>query len=1502
MSTFRNRLTFSLASLIFLIAFGLVFVPTSALAQNPKVTIEAYTGKTDPNDSASGDYTPTRADFRVKLTFSHSVEVITTADVQYRLLDASTNTYTTSADVSSVTAVTASSGKIYMVNLPGVTNALHTLAEIIIEANVTRGTGLNVGGNSAASKTFVLPAQLAADAAFDMPMASNTQGTYTVNLTFTNNNAPGNDGSGDNTAPDTPALTSNYIDVEPARAGVNITVGTVTSVTGTPTTAGTATYPLTVQLLSGTNSVKLSVDPGFAGTANVTIPSALPAPVVTATANDNGNIDVSWTWDGVADNLTEFSLSWGSSGSATVAKADPLVLTHTINRKDVTPGTSYAVSVTAVATTASNFANGIGTSASVTAKTPKVPDAPTKVTAQADDAANTITVSWTEVAGLTYEVTKTYMKAGAAQTKKFPDAESPLMLPEMGKSELDQGVEFSFTVTATDSDNLTSTASTAAKATLKIDVKPTVDISVQSQGSNNFVARFTFAEATMISKPTTADPNAGVALDEDMYDAVAVPTSLVGSTIKVTSDAAGMNYANIPGLDNASRLNNPNVFDLTVNYTGASLPLYVTLEDAADHVSAIGLSGGTLTFVSADDTSTPALMVISSKTPTIEIPHATSSSEKISLGDHTIEPYDFFVLVRDKDASGIYDPGSGSNWGHSENVSLPDLDWFFGTRVVRGIKTNGGTIALHGPATGSVSAKDLIFSEIMWGTDSSLAVDECSQWIEFYNATPTAIDLSGYTIQFHRSQVASSAWSGALDVVSNVNATSIYFTPSEFPGQSGRSNIADSQDAADRQTQVDLISMYRELDEPRIKSYHTGNRGERDKGIKGWKASQYPTANISPIHIATPGAHQIVHTTLTKTEPHQRVIINEIGNSNTDAYDWIELHNTTDTDQPIKEWEFTRVEKSGNVGQEHRIVRFPDIKIPAKGYLVIAASHPENVGNDLAGGIDITKDATQRQRGLGMKGDLTANYLVNSNLKIENNTTRYLYILRDGKDKLGSAGNVADVVGTLSIEARGDLQKGFTGHAEHVRQLWDTATWPLQKWGGVHGDVITDGPPENFRQGYVYQRNGKNSGIGEHHLSVRSYTGVGYDRHALVNDENGGTPGYSNGHVVGKVGDLNANVSISEIMIATHETDEAGNTRVRPVATRLPQWIEIYNGNMDRGVSLNNWYLELLNAPSDELGTRDIHGTMRLPNVVIPPNQTVLIVTTSGLNSGHFPEQRVIDLYRNANARREFNISNRDQSVLSQEGFYIQLRDHENKHVDEIGNLDVVHDARRTGVQPRDPRTFNTKWDFTFADDPEKSKLNADDGSRTSLMRIYDNVGGKSIPRDGLLPIGGPADKDSGWVRASDTAFRNVVVPSLTYYGNHRDYGTPGYRGGGPLPVSLSKFRPERLKNTGDVVIRWVTESELNNAGFNILRSETRDGEFTKLNEQLILGQGTTSERTAYEWKDTTAKPNVVYYYQIQDVSLDGNVQTLRQSRLKGNVTPAGKLTTTWGELKTLRE
>ena len=120
--------------------------------------------------------------------------------------------------------------------------------------------------------------------------------------------------------------------------------------------------------------------------------------------------------------------------------------------------------------------------------------------------------------------------------------------------------------------------------------------------------------------------------------------------------------------------------------------------------------------------------------------------------------------------------------------------------------------------------------------------------------------------------------------------------------------------------------------------------------------------------------------------------------------------------------------------------------------------------------------------------------------------------------------------------------------------------------------------------------------------------------------------------------------------------------------------------------------------------------------------------------------------------------------------------------------------------------------------------------------------------------------------------------------------------GGDPLPVSLSRFRAE-LTDAG-VIIKWMTESELNNAGFNIRRSETQDGEFKIVNPQLIQGAGTTSERQTYAWTDTTAKPNVVYYYRIEDISHAGDRKQLATVRMRGYVSASGKLTTKWGNLK----
>ncbi len=66
----------------------------------------------------------------------------------------------------------------------------------------------------------------------------------------------------------------------------------------------------------------------------------------------------------------------------------------------------------------------------------------------------------------------------------------------------------------------------------------------------------------------------------------------------------------------------------------------------------------------------------------------------------------------------------------------------------------------------------------------------------------------------------------------------------------------------------------------------------------------------------------------------------------------------------------------------------------------------------------------------------------------------------------------------------------------------------------------------------------------------------------------------------------------------------------------------------------------------------------------------------------------------------------------------------------------------------------------------------------------------------------------------------------------------------------------------------------------------------------MIQGAGTTGERNEYMWTDTTAKPNTVYFYQIEDISHTGVRKQLATVRLRGLISAKSKLTTRWADLK----
>ena len=326
----------------------------------------------------------------------------------------------------------------------------------------------------------------------------------------------------------------------------------------------------------------------------------------------------------------------------------------------------------------------------------------------------------------------------------------------------------------------------------------------------------------------------------------------------------------------------------------------------------------------------------------------------------------------------------------------------------------------------------------------------------------------------------------------------------------------------------------------------------------------------------------------------------------------------------------------------------------------------------------------------------------------------------------------------------------------------------------------------------------------------------------------------------------------------------------------LPQWIEISNGSRTEQVNLSGWTLTVENTAVDadisvgSKATFTISEGMKVnPSGQNDTPSTVLVVTEQGrtnIDAGGRGASQIFNLWTEQQlVLFLLNVTKRRYSLLSEIAFKITLAPPATTEaMDVVGNL--ADDGTMAWALPT-----------------------SEGSARSSIIRRHVSA----EPKDGTMM--------ESWVLASDTKATDLGVNS--YYGLPIDVGTPGFRAGGALPVELSHFRSARDKATGAVVITWSTQSELNNAGFFIKRSQQRDGKFKVINAAMIPGAGTTSEKQVYTYTDTTAEGNVVYYYQIEDVSLDGDHQTLtRGIRLKGHVSVAGKATMMWGELKQIQE
>jgi hypothetical protein len=86
--------------------------------------------------------------------------------------------------------------------------------------------------------------------------------------------------------------------------------------------------------------------------------------------------------------------------------------------------------------------------------------------------------------------------------------------------------------------------------------------------------------------------------------------------------------------------------------------------------------------------------------------------------------------------------------------------------------------------------------------------------------------------------------------------------------------------------------------------------------------------------------------------------------------------------------------------------------------------------------------------------------------------------------------------------------------------------------------------------------------------------------------------------------------------------------------------------------------------------------------------------------------------------------------------------------------------------------------------------------------------------------------------------------------------------------IELSSFTA--YPSDGLVVIEWVTESEIENVGFNLYRSSTRDGEYIQINDSMVLAEGSSLEGAAYQFFDEDVQNRKTYYYKLEDIDIYG--------------------------------
>ena len=89
-----------------------------------------------------------------------------------------------------------------------------------------------------------------------------------------------------------------------------------------------------------------------------------------------------------------------------------------------------------------------------------------------------------------------------------------------------------------------------------------------------------------------------------------------------------------------------------------------------------------------------------------------------------------------------------------------------------------------------------------------------------------------------------------------------------------------------------------------------------------------------------------------------------------------------------------------------------------------------------------------------------------------------------------------------------------------------------------------------------------------------------------------------------------------------------------------------------------------------------------------------------------------------------------------------------------------------------------------------------------------------------------------------------------------------------PTLITLTSFTAE--SQSGEVLLQWTTAAEIDNAGFNLYRAESVDGEYVQINETLIPAEGSPTQGASYQFIDENVQNRKTYWYKLEDMDIYG--------------------------------